>query len=120
MIAALRRVLVVGMLTGLAAAGAMPAEAKVADAGAWVPAPDLLEGHVAHTATLLNDGRVLIAGGTNVRGVATSSGEIFDPKPNRWIRAASMTSARAGHAATLLANGNVLITGGETGVGVAP
>jgi hypothetical protein len=106
------------MLTGLAATGAMPAEAKAAVSGAWVPAPDLLGGHVAHTATTLNDGRVLIAGGTNVRGVATSSSEIFDPKANRWTRAADMIHARAGHAAALLADGNVLVTGGETGMGI--
>jgi N-acetylneuraminic acid mutarotase len=118
--AALQRVLVAGILMGLSATAPIPAEAKATDSGTWAPAANLLDGHVAHTATLLNDGRVLIAGGTNVRGVATSSSEIFDPKANRWIRAASMTSARVGHAATLLANGNVLITGGATGLGVFP
>jgi len=54
--AALRRVLVAGLLTGLAATGPIPAQAKAADSGTWAPAPNLLEGHVAHTATLLKDG----------------------------------------------------------------
>ena len=105
---------------GLSASGPIPADAKATDSGTWAPAPNLLEGHVAHTATLLNDGRVLIAGGTHVDGVARARCELFDPRANRWTRAADMIHARAGHAATLLANGNVLITGGETGLGVFP
>jgi hypothetical protein len=116
--AALRRVLVAGLLSGLAATGPLPAQAKATDVGAWAPAPNLLEGHVAHTATLLNDGRVLIAGGTHVDGVARARSELFDPRANRWTRAADMIHARAGHAATLLADGNVLVTGGQTGLSI--
>ncbi len=116
--AALRRVLVAGLLSGLAATGPLPAQAKATDFGARVPAPNLHDGHVAHTATLLADGRVLIAGGTRVDGVARASSELFDPKANRWVRAADMIHARAGHAATLLADGNVLVTGGQTGLSI--
>src|SRR5712691_3659294 len=118
--AALWRVLVAGLLTGLAATGPIPAQAKATDFGAWAPAPDLLEGHVAHTATPLDDGRVLIAGGADVRGVATAGSEIFDAKANRWIRAASMRSARAAHTATRLSDGSVLVTGGRTGLSIFP
>jgi N-acetylneuraminic acid mutarotase len=118
--APLRRVLVAGLLTGLAMTGPIPAYAKATDFGAWVPAPNLHDGHVAHTATLLKDGRVLIAGGTDGHGVATAGCELFDPKANRWIRAGNMISARAAHAATLLADGNVLVTGGQTGLSIFP
>jgi len=118
--AALRRVLVAGLLTGLAATGPIPAQAKATDSGAWAPGPNLFEGHVAHTATLLNDGRVLIAGGTHVDGVARARSELFDPRANRWTRAADMIHARAAQAATLLADGNVLVSGGETGLGIFP
>jgi hypothetical protein len=118
--ALLGRVLIAGVLTGFAAAGPLPAQAKATDSGLWAPGPSLLEGHVAHTATLLNDGRVLIAGGTQVDGVARARCELFDPKANRWVRAADMIHARAGHAATLLSDGSVLVTGGETGIGVFP
>src|SRR3989442_14780873 len=114
----LRRVIVIGVLSGLAAAGPLPAEAKATDFGAWVSAPNLHEGHVAHTATLLKDGRVLIAGGTDVHGVATAGCELFDPKANRWIRASNMIHARTAHAATLLADGNVLVIGGQNGAGI--
>ena len=90
--AALRRVLALGLLGGLVATGLLPAQAKATDFGAWVRAPNLHEGHVAHTATLLKDGRVLIAGGADVHGVATAATELFDPKANRWIRASNRRS----------------------------
>jgi N-acetylneuraminic acid mutarotase len=105
-----------GLLTVSAIAGHLSAQAKVVDSGAWAPIPNLHDGHVAHTATLLNDGRVLIAGGARVDGVARASCELFDPKSNRWVRAADMVHARAGHTATLLADGTVLVTGGQTGL----
>ena len=120
MTALLRRVLIAGVLTGLAATGPLPAQAKATDFGAWVPAPNLHGGHVAHTATLLKDGRVLIAGGTDVYGLPRASSELFDPNVNRWARAADMIHPRAGHAATLLSDGSVLVTGGETGLGTFP
>jgi hypothetical protein len=77
-----------------------------------------------HTATALNDGRVLIVGGTGV----TQSGfieslqqaEIFDPtssSTSAWTmtRLGSLTNQpRAGHTATLLPNGTVLIAGSST------
>src|SRR5947208_8208599 len=100
--------------------GPVPAQAKATDFEAWIPTPNLHEGHVGHTATLLNDGRVLIAGGTDVHGVATARCELFDPKANRWIRAGNMIRARAAHAATLLADGNVLVSGGQTGLSIFP
>src|SRR5437879_2406239 len=118
--AALRRVLALGLLGGLVATGLLPAQAKATDFGAWVRAPNLHEGHVAHTATLLKDGRLFIAGGTDVYGLPRASSELFDPNVNRWARAADMIHPRAGHAATLLSDGSVLVTGGETGLGIFP
>src|SRR5260370_33534134 len=106
--AALRRVLLAGLLMWLAASSPKPVQAKATDSGAWAPAPNLLEGHVAHTATLLNDGRVLIAGGTHVDGVARARCELFDPRGNRWTRAAARISARAAHTPTSLPRGNAV------------
>lgn len=68
-----------------------------------------------HTATLLPDGRVLIAGGMVENGVFLDSAELFDPAKQTFIPLPNMRSRRVGHSATLLPNGKVLIAGGLAG-----
>lgn len=68
-----------------------------------------------HTATLLPNGKVLIAGGMTGDGGNLSSTEIFDPTTNTFTSSENMTVTRAGHTATLLPNGKVLIAGGYNG-----
>ncbi len=65
-----------------------------------------------HTATLLRDGRVLIAGGSPNGRTSTDSAEIYDPKSGRFTAVGRMTVPREAHTATLLRNGKVLIAGG--------
>lgn len=77
-----------------------------------------LESRVYHTATLLPNGKVLIAGGLSIGadgtfGHSVSSAELFDPATETFSVAGAMFTARAGHTATLLNNGTVLITGGR-------
>src|ERR1043165_7771834 len=64
-----------------------------------------------HTATVLPDGTVLIAGGTNQNGVLASA-ETYNPATTNFSSVGDMTAARAGHTATLLGDGRVLVAGG--------
>jgi hypothetical protein len=70
-----------------------------------------------HTATLLPDGTVLIAGGgatvdVGYGGSAQASAELYDPSAGTFVASGSMTDGRSEHTATLLNTGQVLITGG--------
>jgi hypothetical protein len=62
------------------------------------------------TATLLNNGQVLMAGGCNE--VALSAAELFNPTTGTFTDTGSLNTARDVHGATLLPNGSVLISGG--------
>jgi Kelch motif/Galactose oxidase, central domain len=80
--------------------------------GLWSRAASLATGREEHTATLLPNGKVLVAGGTNGRGKVLASAELYDPVRDRWTSAGSMAATRIDATATLLANGKVLVAGG--------
>lgn len=69
----------------------------------------------AHTATLLNNGKVLIAGGFTGDENSLSGAEIFDPATKTFSSAGKMSVSRVSHSATLLPDGRVLIAGGYNG-----
>lgn len=74
-----------------------------------------------HSATLLQDGRVLIAGGhPNCALPTTDTVEIYDPASKLFTPTGSMVIARAGHTETLLPDGRVLFTGGSPTNACAP
>ena len=75
-----------------------------------------------HSATLLSDGRVLVAGGYETFQIgaeqghqrALDSAEIYDPQSDSWQPAGVLGAKRSLHAATMLSNGMVLISGGHS------
>ena len=77
----------------------------------WVPAANLIAARADSTATLLQDGRVLIAGGADANGAALATAEFFgaDGSVNA---AAPMNFARTRHFAVALQDGRVLVGGG--------
>src|SRR5262245_13413865 len=83
----------------------------------WVPTVSLNIARVEHTATLLANGKVLVAGGAN-RGLLNSA-ELYDPASGTWSATGSLTTARFGHTATLLPDGKVLVAGGGSTLNTA-
>src|SRR5690349_1313864 len=61
---------------------------------------------VSHTATLLQNGSVLISGGQ------VKTAEIYNPATNKWTITGNLAISRTKHTATLLLNGKVLVAGG--------
>ncbi|HVV01250.1 MAG TPA: kelch repeat-containing protein, partial [Verrucomicrobiae bacterium] len=89
-----------------------------ASAAFWSTNAPLNTPRYSHTATLLTDGRVLIAGGFG--GSYLASTEIYDPFTGTCSAGPNMTTNRASHTATLLPNGKVLVVGGSIQVGFFP
>jgi len=97
----------------MAARPTVPPPAK--EAGQVTPTASLLVRRFDQTATLLPNGKVLIAGGMEANGVYGASAELYDPQKGTFVAAASMSVARACHTATLLPNGKILLAGGAKG-----
>ncbi|MHC4379012.1 MAG: Kelch repeat-containing protein [Planctomycetota bacterium] len=76
-------------------------------------------GRVAHVASLLNDGRVFVCGGTDDLGAATNTAEIIDVAAGTATLVPNMAVPRIGHSATTLADGRVWVAGGITSVDLA-
>ena len=82
---------------------------------AWVLPGALNTARYAHTATLLPNGQVLVAGGYNAG--ALSSAELYNPATGAWTTTGNLNTARYVHTATLLPNGQVLVAGGAGAAG---
>jgi|GEM_PF-3584879 len=83
--------------------------------GTWTLTGAMNGPRTKHTATLLPDGTVLVAGGLFYRSGTQAAAELYDPATGTWHRTGSMISSRAEHTATLLPNGSVLVAGGTPG-----
>ena len=81
----------------------------------WSPVASMGTSRFVHTGTLLPNGKVLVAGGSQRDGptLIYSSAELFDPVFSTWSYTGPMLHQRANHTATLLPSGKVLVTGGN-------
>src|SRR5205809_281250 len=93
---------------------ASPASAQAP--GTWAPMADLNQPRAEHTATLLANGTVLIAGGRDAADQPLASAEIYDPATGGYTLLASPLPGPVwGHTAIRLNDGTVLIAGGQRG-----
>ncbi|MEM7305309.1 MAG: kelch repeat-containing protein [Planctomycetota bacterium] len=76
------------------------------------PGPQMLQERALHSATLLEDGRVLLAGGLDSSGVCSRTCELYDPATKTLTQTGDLSVERADHSATLLDDGRVLLVGG--------
>src|SRR5947207_1817872 len=81
-----------------------------ASGSSFLTSRPLLTSRSSHTATLLPNGLVLVAGGFGTNSL--SNAELYDPATGTWTTTSSMTTPHFGHTATLLPNGEVLVAAG--------
>jgi len=95
-------------------AGVGSPDAGSAPQGIFTPTGSMAVARSNHTATLLPNGKVLIAGGTNANNGELASAELYDPAAGTFTATGSLTQTRSFHTATLLQNGKVLVVGGNS------
>ena len=84
--------------------------------GGWAATGNLGTARLQHTATLLPNGKVLVAGGSNLF-IYLPSAELYDPATGSWSYTGNLGAGRDGHTATLLPTGKVLLAGGRNYLG---
>jgi N-acetylneuraminic acid mutarotase len=84
----------------------------------WTRTGDMATKLAGHTATLLNNGQVLFAGGEMWSGRVLTTAQLFTPNEGPWFFTGSMLAERMDHAAVLLPDGRVLVSGGNQANGV--
>ncbi len=80
----------------------------------WHPGANMPVSRDWHTAALLSNGNVLIAGGVTSYGTLNNS-DLFNPSAGNWTETSPLNTSRAYSSAVSLTNGTVLIAGGDSG-----
>ena len=83
------------------------------ETGTWSATGPLSDARYGHTATLLWDGRVVVAGGFNSQKGYLNTTEVYDPATGAWSSSGPLSAHRFYHTATALPNGKVLLVGGH-------
>lgn len=83
-----------------------------AEAGTFVAAPQMAGARHHHTATILANGDVLMAGGANATGSSVPTSEVYLPLAHQWIGTSALYMSRAFHIGVPLSDGRVLVSGG--------
>src|SRR5439155_10886845 len=83
-------------------------QSAIAQSGTWTATGNLNTARFLHTATLLPNGKVLVAGGAASSGIPSASAELYDPASGTWTATGNLNTAQMQHTATLLPNGKVL------------
>jgi hypothetical protein len=97
---------------GTASPGVLRSSPRPSPETATSPPGPIGTGRQIHTATMLGDGRVLVAGGYALGDFPVASAVIYDPATNTFRATGSLAEARGYHTATLLSDGRVLVAGG--------
>ena len=100
------------VLMSIAALGLVVSTAIPALAGSFSNTGSMNTARLYHTATLLANGEVLVAGGENYTDGYLDSAELYNPATGKWTLTGTMTTKRWGPQAVLLENGQVLVAGG--------
>jgi Kelch motif/Galactose oxidase, central domain len=103
------------IITSFAIAAAAFRDTSEAQVGTVSSAQPMLEPRSGHTATLLPNGKVLIAGGMRRNQDFYKSAELYDPPSGRFFATGEMSLGRVGQIAVLLGSGKVLVAGGWVG-----
>ncbi|MBI4470666.1 MAG: hypothetical protein HY650_15230 [Acidobacteria bacterium] len=109
------KVLVASGISGSFSSPTLLTSAEVYDpsTGSWSPTGSLSTARPFHTATLLENGKVLVVGGSNFTSIIYKTAELYDPIIEQWTATGSLAAPRISHTATLLANGQVLVAAGS-------
>src|SRR5437763_3225448 len=97
------------LLAAIGSAQSVHATVSESSDPSWVTTGNLVTARYNHTATLLPNGKVLVAGGGGVNRIET---EPYDPATGRWGNSGSLNVSRESHTADLLHSGKGVVEAG--------